>query len=63
MWVNGVPITFSTPNNRIVAVIVWKDFNCDKWSYIGDGDRSTASTFSQAQKDIITEETAKMIEE
>ena len=44
MWFNGVPAT----TVKVVTLIVWKDYNCKDWKFIGQGE-SGVSTFTQDQ--------------
>ena len=35
MWFNGVP-NIILDNTVIIALIVWKDYNCQDWKYVSD---------------------------
>lgn len=53
MWYNG--IQHPTLPTSIISIIVWKDYNCQAWSFIGNG-ITESSGFTPNQKyQIVTQ--------
>ena len=59
MWFNALPQV--SLRGRIASLVVWKDYNCQTWKYIADGD-SASSAFSAFQKMLIETEIGKITE-
>ena len=58
MWYNGVPApTFGS--TKLFALIVWKDYSCQEWKYIGYGTMDSSS-FTADQKNAITYQIREM---
>lgn len=57
MWYNGVPVVVPAiyGSKTMVTLIVWKDYNCANWNYIGNYDQTISQLTTQQKSQISTE--------